>query len=713
MAMDDDDGLMLVNFSTSVDNNASSSKQIKVTGGKWKDRRKLKLKLEGRERRNKRPLDVKEDQIEVSGGFATKKPHLEDTLAKEKSVKSQPIQINSQIVSSLFTSNRQINTSVNSNERDGSAEVNPSNAPMMRDSFEALGISLPLVSHLKNVLKVEKPMKIQMLAIPELLKANNDLFIHAQTGSGKTLAFMLPILQTILSMEERIDRKSGCFAMIIAPTRELAQQMFAVASPLMQFCHYLVPCLLIGGERKKSEKARLRKGCNFIIGTPGRILDHLQNTKSIRRDLALSLRYLVLDEGDKLMELGFEKTINEILDIIHDVPCDNSRFAKLPTRITHVLCSATRKGHVNKLGNIVLKDHKVISSGQLLEEMSTAPDQLLQHITVVPPKLRLVTLAGLLNNLTVKYQRKTCRTIIFLSCSDSVDFHYEAFSASGRFASLAGDTVRKLTRGNDLFPSFADDADPNVIMYKLHGSLSQQTRTATLKHFSTDNDTTNGNHLILFCTDVASRGLDLPSLSTVIELDPPFAVEDHLHRVGRTARAGVSGQAFLFLLPGEEEGYMDYIKPLHPRGWKLLHYDTDILHPAFQGTRVQRTDRRSVADPAIITNWDSNATTWHLNIERRALDDPVFKQQATKAYTSHLRAYTTHISKEKVYFNLKYLHLGHIAKSFALRERPKAMSSLQPIDQASASKLPKEDTRSKMMRIARNTVKQSSFEFNY
>ncbi|KAL2708211.1 ATP-dependent RNA helicase DBP7 [Kluyveromyces marxianus] len=735
MSLEDDDG-MLLNFTTDVssEDRVGSKSNSKVTGGKWKDRRRAKLLLEGRKPRG-RARGQEFPGAEVSGEgsedlgegeLEVKRSRYEQVKAREeaaaKPAAPREVQLNAQIVSSLFTSSRTIDTVTNNNAHDDSAEVNPSNAPLVGDTFEDFGITETMVKHLNEKMKISKPTKIQKLVIPPFMQAKNDLFIHAQTGSGKTLAFLLPIFQKILSLGQNVNRQSGCFALIVTPTRELANQIYQVTTELAQCCHFLVPCLLIGGERKKSEKARLRKGANFIIGTPGRVLDHLQNTKVITEQLAPSLRYVILDEGDKLMELGFEETLKEILNIIHGIDIDIHRFPKLPKRILHVLCSATVKGNVSKLGNVTLQDYKLISSGQKQTETTTVPDQLIQKIAIVPPKLRLVTLAGVLTTLTQKHYKlaktECTRTIVFLSCSDSVDFHYETFSSNdGNYRGLVGDTARLLTKGSTVLPCFSDQEDPNVICYKLHGSLSQQTRTATLKHFATNNDATKGRHLILFCTDVASRGLDLPHVSTVIEMDPPFAVEDHLHRIGRTARAGCEGESLLFLLPGEEEGYMDYIKPYHPKGWKLLTYDEQILRPAFEGLIVRRTDKKKADwDKHEAQAWDNNATTWHLNVERRVLEDSHFKELAVKGYMSHIRAYATHLSQEKQFFNLKCVHLGHLAKSFALRERPKSMGLQQGkagSAAAASQKKPKEDAKSKMLRMARMAMKQSNDEFNF
>lgn len=406
------------------------------------------------------------------------------------------------------------------------------------------------------------------------------------------------------------------------------------------------------------------------------------------------------------------------MNIIHEVPVNTERFPQLPTRIVHILCSATMQNGAAKLGDVALQNYKLISSRKIENDdaITEAPEQLLQKIVVVPPKLRLVTLAAQLDEIHRKHKQLqdgvTSRTMVFLSCSDSVEFHHETFSANDLYhRNLVGESVRLLDKGNNILPSFKSDEEPGVIFYKLHGSLSQPIRTSTLESFAKDTPTTKGKHLIMFCTDVASRGLDLPHVGTVLEVDPPFSTEDHLHRVGRTARAGQGGEALLFLLPGEEEGYLGKIKSYHPKGWKLLKYDDDLLKPAFEQVNVRRSDKDDKQDDTVL-EWDTNATTWHLNVERRVLEDSNFKSLAIKAFTSHIRAYATHISEEKPFFNIKFLHLGHLAKSFGLRERPKGIGAQHSKDRDSVKK-PKENSKNKMFRLARMAVKESASEFNY
>lgn len=161
--------------------------------------------------------------------------------------------------------------------------------------------------HLRDGFGLTRPTRVQKLVIP-LALTGSSLIVKSETGSGKTLAFLLPIVQGLLS--ESADgatgggRSAGTRALVIAPTRELAAQIFGVVSRLVQPFPVIVPGLLSGGEKRKSEKAKLRKGCTIIVATPGRLLDHLQSTASFVCD-SHSLQWLVLDEADRLLDLGF------------------------------------------------------------------------------------------------------------------------------------------------------------------------------------------------------------------------------------------------------------------------------------------------------------------------------------------------------------------------------------------------------------------------
>lgn len=584
-----------------------------------------------------------------------------------------------QIISSLFSFNPTAKTKFEDFE--GEAESSkPSNAPLTEEmaTFTTLGLSRRLAAHLSTKLDMKAPTAIQKTAIPQMVNDDSDAFIQAETGSGKTLAYLLPIVQRIMAMSStdvKVHRDSGLFAVVLAPTRELCKQIAAVLEKLLRCAPWIVGTTVIGGESKQSEKARLRKGVNILIATPGRLADHLDNTEVLRVN---TVRWLVLDEGDRLMELGFEDEIKEIVEKIGRrklVVDKNSglEVKALPNRRVTVLCSATMKMNVQRLGEISLKDAVHIKADPSEDEATkdkadgvdapekafSAPAQLKQAYAVVPAKLRLVTLTAILKRAFAR-RGSVMKAIVFISCADSVDFHFSLFSRPSEGAtettkSTDGDpktlkselTKDTIAQGN----TFSSTLN-TVLMYRLHGSLAQNIRTATLKAFTESSDPG-----VLICTDVASRGLDLPNVDYVIEYDPPFSADDHLHRVGRTARAGRDGRALIFLLPGDEEEYVSILASGYREGTKALVHNTaeELLRKGFGGAGRE---------------WEEGATEWQLEVERWTLESPKYLEMARRGFQSHIRAYATHVSNERHIFNMQTLHLGHLAKAFALRDKP-------------------------------------------
>jgi len=763
--MSDDDGLLL-NFAIPDSSDSSAvpvNKNVKIKGGRWKDRRKLQLSLQGR---------TKEKKVKGVNGVVIEKPRLlkrerdddkklrtnesvpsEFKRAKFSETKGQAGGKNNSYVSSLFTNNETAlqTTMTETKSEEKEKTYLPSNAPVKgATTFVGLGINNHLSTHLTDHQRFKYPTKIQKLVIPNLLTTERDLFVKAQTGSGKTMAFILPIFHKLMmENKHKITRDSGVFAIILTPTRELANQIYSVLESLTRCHHTLVPGIVIGGEKKKSEKARLRKGVNILVATPGRLADHLENTKSL--DIS-QLRYLVLDEGDKLVELGFEETISKITRIIDEnssIAETGDKWQGLPTRRINMLCSATLQNNVKQLGSIILQEPEMISvdrevegtilfdddvegevNGDPNDHESFAPDQLIQDVLIVPPKLRLVTLDACLVNIANKIAQSSTpsRTMVFYSCSDSVNYHFDVFSRDGKIIKKVKDDETGEVKTILVSPedstdeNGADDSEltapiihDNTMIYKLHGSLSQQIRTSILQKFIKDDP--KFPHKVLFCTDVASRGLDLPNIANVIEYDAPFTIDDHLHRIGRSARVGNKGEATLFLLPGLEEGYIDAkLKVVHPRedNLRIINYEK-ILQQAFAEKNATGKNKHDK-----LGNWDIHATTWHLEVERWLLEDSAALSKASLAFTSHIRAYATHLSQERNFFNVKLLHLGHLAKSFGLRETPKNIGKksgknsdkhLEGVD-GGLRKLKKEDPRKKMLRMAKLAVKSNN-EFNY
>ncbi|KAL8765631.1 MAG: hypothetical protein Q9209_007363 [Squamulea sp. 1 TL-2023] len=706
-----DDG-MLVNFC--IGDGILSTKPV-FRGGRWKDRLTAKKAAERRHQKShavETPTatlgntTVLEEQPDEK---LPERPHKRQKLdgPPRSHNKPRPNSTSKEVVSSLFSYNPTSTTIASAPNPQSEAPTIPSNAPLPDgiSKFTDLGLSPTISSHLLTKISLKAPTAIQRSTVTQLLKEDSDAFIQAETGSGKTLAYLLPIVQRMMRLSvssegKKINRDSGLFAIILAPTRELCKQISIVLENLLRCANWIVAGTVIGGEKKKSEKARLRKGLNILVATPGRLVDHLDNTEVLN---VSNVRWLVLDEGDRLVELGFEEDVRRIVqelekksDVVGTEE-DETAILGLPTRRTTVLCSATMKMTAQRLGEISLKDavhikadlsddvEDQVNAGRTRETTFLAPAQLKQSYIIVPPKQRLITLAAFLKH-TFARKGSVMKAIVFLSCADSVDFHYEVF---GRKVAVKNSTNKPEVYRSDsdkengesptqrakvpLLPTvtqsdvLASTPNPTLTIHRLHGSLNQQTRTATLSAF-----TRSTNPSILFCTDVASRGLDLPNIDLILEYDPPFSSDDHLHRIGRTARAGREGRAVIFLMPGPEEGYVELLRQGYRDGIGrgLIRTEAEeILRKGFGNSEAPfAVDQKPSTEG---TSWSERAEQWQLDAERWVVDDMAKAgDMAKRAFVSHVRAYATHVARERAMFDVKGLHLGHLAKAFALRERP-------------------------------------------
>ncbi|KDQ57783.1 hypothetical protein JAAARDRAFT_130822 [Jaapia argillacea MUCL 33604] len=686
-----------------------------------------------------------------------------------------------QVISSLFTSNPKL--AQPHAKPLPKATSKPSNAPLDSSTFSGLGLSPLLVAHLESKMNILKPTSIQRAVLPALLtpsfpsdsesttQALRDVFIQSQTGSGKTLSFLLPIIQDLLPLSSLswIDRSVGTLAIIIAPTRELAKQISDVLETLLKMrlrssesnpndddndgdqgqdtvsttprmTRWLVSGLLTGGSTRTHEKARLRKGLPILVSTPGRLLDHLQHTSSFNVG---KCRWLVLDEADRLMELGFEETITGILRALEGrrgLAVQAVKEGKSTEvvgmggwnweeRRRTILCSATIREDVRKLAGVALVDPLVIkatesdsptlanpsASSDLVPgtstEKFTPPSQLSQKFVVVPLKLRLVALLALLRSLISQAQSQSqlragrgCKVIVFLSCTDSVDFHWKLFGGAGMGGDAEGDDAGAQSKGEVGEEGEGDPKEeeevgekvevkspllPDTSIFRLHGSLPLQIRLASLRAFSSvpsskpsksnPKVTPTSACSILLCTSVASRGLDLPLVRAVIQYDLPTegGATEYVHRVGRTARVGKGGEAWSFVGPSEE-GWVPWVEG-RMRGEAggmgnapAEKADGEGKEIKIEGVDVEKVLREGFGGKG--KEYEERATEVQLAFERWVLKGKENAELARKAFTSHMRAYATHPSDEKHIFHIRHLHLGHLAKSFALRDAPSNFS---------------------------------------
>ena len=244
--------------------------------------------------------------------------------------------------------------------------------------FDSLKIHPHLVGNLTTIFKLQSPTLVQQKSIPQILEGG-DTLIRSQTGSGKTLAYMLPIFDKLMKMEN-LDRKSGVMAVIVVPTRELVGQTYKAAVQLTRACTKIVACELTGGQNRNSEKARLRKGSHILISTPGRLIDHLEKTGCLKKMPALEM--LVLDEADRMLEMGYMEKIKHVIMLLKERKLEE-------TKLQNVLLSATLSENVESLAGLALDDPKriVLDENEGGNEKFAIPNTLQMRVVVIPPKV--------------------------------------------------------------------------------------------------------------------------------------------------------------------------------------------------------------------------------------------------------------------------------------------------------------------------------------
>ncbi|KAL8984613.1 MAG: hypothetical protein Q9205_001454, partial [Flavoplaca limonia] len=369
-------------------------------------------------------------------------------------------------------------------------ELNPAENEVT--SFNDLPLSRPTASgleasHFKNL------TDIQQKAVPLAFKGS-DILGAAKTGSGKTLAFLVPVLENLY--RKRWTEFDGLGALILSPTRELAIQIFEVLRKIGRY-HTFSAGLVIGGKSLQEERERLGR-MNILVCTPGRMLQHMDQTAAFEID---NLQMLVLDEADRILDMGFQSTVDAIVE-------------HLPKKRQTFLFSATQTKKVADLARLSLRDPEYVSVHEAAA--SATPSTLQQNyiVTALPEKLNTLW-SFIRSNLKSKI-------LVFLSSGKQVRFVYESFR----------------------------HMQPGMPLLHLHGRQKQTARLDITSKFSATKNS------CLFATDVVARGLDFPAVDWVIQVDCPEDADTYIHRVGRTARYERDGRAVLFLDPAEEEGML-------------------------------------------------------------------------------------------------------------------------------------------------------------
>ncbi|KAJ1819454.1 ATP-dependent RNA helicase dbp4 [Coemansia sp. RSA 2675] len=417
--------------------------------------------------------------------------------------------------------------------------------------------------------------EIQQKALPYAL-ARRDVLGAAKTGSGKTLAFLIPVLEGLY--RSRWTRFDGLGALVTSPTRELAMQIFEVLCKIGRY-HKFSAGLIIGGKKVDEEKEILGK-MNILVCTPGRLLQHMDETAGFDCN---NLQVLVLDEADRILDMGFKKTMNAII-------------ANLPRQRQTLLFSATQTKSVKDLARLSLERPEYVGVHEM-DKFST-PSKLSQYYMVVELPQKLDILFSFMKT------HVKSKMIIFLSSGKQVRFVYETFCK----------------------------IQPGIPLLHLHGKQKQMRRVEIFERFM------KMTKAALFCTDIASRGLDFPAVDWVVQVDCPEDCDTYLHRVGRTARYDAAGKGLLLLTPGEA-----------PAMSKLL---------AGKNIPIKEISAKS-----------NKVMTVAKQLQHFCFQDPEIKYLGQRAFVTYVRS--VFLQKNKSVFNVDSLPLDEFAESLGLPGAPK------------------------------------------
>ncbi|KAI8906886.1 ATP-dependent RNA helicase Prp11 [Gorgonomyces haynaldii] len=406
-------------------------------------------------------------------------------------------------------------------------KIRGKDCPKPVERWSQFGLPLPVHEVIRRVLKYDRPSPIQSQAIPAIM-SGRDVIGIARTGSGKTLAFLLPLFRHIKA-QRPVSNTDGPIALIMTPTRELAVQIYKEARHFAKVLNIkAVACY--GGAPLKDQIADLKRGAEIIIGTPGRMIDLLTanggRVTNLRR-----VTYLVLDEADRMFDLGFEPQVMKIIfNIRPDKQC--------------LLFSATFPKKMEALARKILKKPIEITVGA----RSVVSKDVTQFVEVLRDEdakyLRLLEILG-----KTAAENPDDKTLIFVDRQDHADTMMTTLMKRG-------------------YPCAS-----------IHGGKDQADRDQTILDFKA------GNMNILIATSVAARGLDVKDLKNVVNFDCPNHMEDYVHRCGRTGRAGNKGFAYTFITPDQERYAADIVKALTMSG-AAIPFDLREMMDNFQAKVV-------------------------------------------------------------------------------------------------------------------------------
>ncbi|KAF2642756.1 DEAD-domain-containing protein [Massarina eburnea CBS 473.64] len=519
-------------------------------------------------------------------------------------------------------------------------------APQTRTDRQWSALTPPLSEWILDAISAmgfTKTTPVQQAAIPMFI-GNKDVVVEAVTGSGKTLAFLIPIIERLLRLDTP-TKKHHVGAIIISPTRELATQIHAVLISLLKFhapsaaamktgddedsdmadadappptfppgTLKVVPQLLLGGNITPAQdlSAFLKQSPNILIGTPGRLLS-LLSSPHVHCPQS-SFDALVLDEADRLLDLGFKEDLQKILSRLPK----QRRTGLFSASVSEAVDQLIRVGLRNPVRIAVKVKTRAAPGGKAGEEGKAedkrTPASLQMSYLVVPASHRVPAIKKLLSTLQPQPQK----TILYLATCFSVDYwqHILPEILKGvAVVPLHGKQLDKVRRKN--FAKFVDSVTPSLLV----------------------------------TTDVAARGLDIPAVDLVLQIDPPSDPKTFIHRCGRAGRAGRKGLALTFLTPGREEDYIEFL-------------------------RVRQTPVAPLTTPEItLTSIDADAVTNKIRDVVKA--DRAIYDKAQRGFVSWVRAYSKHTASS--IFRVQELQWDDLGHAWGLLRLP-AMPELKKFD---------------------------------
>ena len=587
-------------------------------------------------------------------------------------------------------------------------------------TFDELKIN-PYLKKALNKNNYNTMTKIQKKAIPILLEHKN-VIVKSETGSGKTLAYMIPLYQNLIEINEaeKINRKNGVYSIIFSPTHELCLQIEKTFDKLKSCCINVVYGSLMGGQKIETEKKKLRKGLNIIITTPGRLLYHLQNTEKIN---FTTLKMIIIDEADLMLDMGFEKDIKECfkLMILKSENIDNNEEIMLKPdlfkKFKIFLISATIDNRIRKMSNYFMKgfkaigfekedqkdkekkndnkdkdidknneennneeedNNKKVSSTYYLSSLKQR--NITQYFSYINDEFRLIHLiAFLYNNLFQK-------TIIFVSTCYLCEYLSKIITELEIDINYKSDIE---VSPKDKQKSSKDDSRPKNInlftqkTYKLHGKMRHDERKIVFNEFNEDNSG------ILIATDVAARGLDFKNVNWVIHYDINPDIKEYINRIGRTARIDNIGSSIIFLMQNERKLLDSCFKPIKNHLNEIKNSDILIsfiknINKNILKNKINDEDNRknnvTLEDSDIIDENEIYRKKYLFAISPilRCIKNFIFKDKnnlimARKAFKSEVRSYATFLKYAKDVFNVKALNLTRMSRSFGLYKESLSM----------------------------------------